>query len=335
MRWRAPANRMSKPAWTNPSRPSRDPTPAFSSMSTMPSSSTPARMRPSTYSRLRRSMMTVSTPAMCSSCPRSNPAGPEPMIATCTRMDLWRSEQGFDFLRRAGRQRPLGEGQGNRPQAEHAIEIERSGRVLRERIEVLAYRAEVASRHHAAERARGAELRDVVRRAVQQRQQRGERVLLRNAELLPQRDRLGDQRHDECPGKIRCRVIERASALWNPQGAGADRAGEPVELADELAGPRDRDRAAAKLERLPGLAEHAQRVKPARPRAVGRRLDEQVEIAGAAAVDARRSGAPANAGCHRFDGVVRHAEEHEIGSVRDLLGRSGPRSPNAACEPAS
>src|SRR5262244_2703068 len=45
MRWRAPAKRMSKPSWTSPSRLRRDPTPAVSSMSTMPSSSTPARMR--------------------------------------------------------------------------------------------------------------------------------------------------------------------------------------------------------------------------------------------------------------------------------------------------
>jgi len=75
-------------------------------------------------------------------------------------------------------------------------------------------------------------------------------------------------------------------------------------------------------------------VKPAGPRAVSRRLGEQVEIARPAAMNARRFGAPADPRCHRFDGVVRHTEEHEIGRVRDFLGRNGPRSPNAAREPA-
>ena len=50
-------------------------------------SSTPARMRPSTYSALWRSTITASMPALCSSWPSSSPEGPAPMIATWVRMD--------------------------------------------------------------------------------------------------------------------------------------------------------------------------------------------------------------------------------------------------------
>src|SRR5690606_1389688 len=61
------------------------PTPARSRISTVPCSSTPARMRPNTYSGVRRSRMTASMPAWCKSWPSSSPAGPAPMIATCVR----------------------------------------------------------------------------------------------------------------------------------------------------------------------------------------------------------------------------------------------------------
>ncbi len=47
-------------------------------------SSTPARTRPSTYSRLRSSSTTLSIPACPSMCDSSVPAGPAPMITTGT-----------------------------------------------------------------------------------------------------------------------------------------------------------------------------------------------------------------------------------------------------------
>ena len=49
-------------------------------------SSTPARTRPSTYSRLRSSSTTLSIPACPSMCDSSVPAGPAPMITTGTFM---------------------------------------------------------------------------------------------------------------------------------------------------------------------------------------------------------------------------------------------------------
>jgi hypothetical protein len=52
------------------------------SSSTVPHSSTPARMRESTCSRLWRSIMMESMPAWCRMSDNSDPAGPAPTIAT-------------------------------------------------------------------------------------------------------------------------------------------------------------------------------------------------------------------------------------------------------------
>ena len=57
-----------------------------SSRSTVPCSSTPARTRCSTYSRLRASSTTDSMPARCSRCESSSPAGPAPTMPTWVRM---------------------------------------------------------------------------------------------------------------------------------------------------------------------------------------------------------------------------------------------------------
>ncbi len=63
MRWRPPSNCSSTPWWTMPSRRSRSPAPIASSRSTVPCSSTPARMRFSQWSRLRLSSTTDSIAA--------------------------------------------------------------------------------------------------------------------------------------------------------------------------------------------------------------------------------------------------------------------------------
>src|SRR5262245_13567342 len=55
-------------------------------MRTAPCSSTPARIRPSTYSPVWRSRITLSMPARCSSCPSSKPEGTAPTMATCVRV---------------------------------------------------------------------------------------------------------------------------------------------------------------------------------------------------------------------------------------------------------
>src|SRR5581483_3097747 len=73
------------PPCTMPSRSSRSATPAARRSSTVPCSSTPARMRCSTYSRLRSSSTTVSIPASSSSRASVRPAGPAPTIPTCVR----------------------------------------------------------------------------------------------------------------------------------------------------------------------------------------------------------------------------------------------------------
>src|ERR1700704_3106550 len=105
-------------------------------------------------------MTIASIPARCSSCPSSRPAGPEPMMATCTRMTSMAldAQKNFDFLRRFGLERTLRPRERNRAQTEQTIQIEglRCGR--RQRLEVLAYRPQVAARDHAAERACGTEL---------------------------------------------------------------------------------------------------------------------------------------------------------------------------------
>src|SRR5215218_7013191 len=85
-RWRRRPKRSSMPWWTMPWRRMRSPTPAWFSSSTVPCSSTPARTRCSTYSRLRASSTTDSMPSRCSRCDSSRPAGPAPTIPTWVRM---------------------------------------------------------------------------------------------------------------------------------------------------------------------------------------------------------------------------------------------------------
>ena len=58
----------------------------LASRSTVPCSSTPARTRRSTYSRLRLSSTTESMPRRWSRWDSSSPAGPAPMIPTWVRM---------------------------------------------------------------------------------------------------------------------------------------------------------------------------------------------------------------------------------------------------------
>ena len=69
-----------------PRRPSAHRRRAARSVSTVLHSSTPARIRPSTYSRLRSSSTTLSMPARPSMSDSSVPAGPAPMITTGTFM---------------------------------------------------------------------------------------------------------------------------------------------------------------------------------------------------------------------------------------------------------
>src|SRR5581483_4237393 len=78
-----PAQTMREPSCRWPSRSMRSPTPAARSTSMVLGSSTPARMREATYSRLFFSSTTLDTPARSSSADSSMPAGPAPMIATC------------------------------------------------------------------------------------------------------------------------------------------------------------------------------------------------------------------------------------------------------------
>src|SRR5581483_6459344 len=60
----------------------RSPTPVSMRVSTVPCSSTPARMVPSSASRVRFSSTTESMPARCSRCDSSRPAGPAPTMPT-------------------------------------------------------------------------------------------------------------------------------------------------------------------------------------------------------------------------------------------------------------
>ncbi len=63
-------------------RPCASPSPTSRSVSTVPHSSTPARIRSRTYSRVRSSRTTLSTPARRSMWDSSAPAGPAPMMTT-------------------------------------------------------------------------------------------------------------------------------------------------------------------------------------------------------------------------------------------------------------
>src|SRR3954452_2659919 len=88
MRWPSPSKRSSRPWWTSPSRARRSPRPVSASRSTLPCSSTPARTRCSTYSRLRSSSTTDSMPSRCRRCDSISPAGPAPTLPTCVRIRL-------------------------------------------------------------------------------------------------------------------------------------------------------------------------------------------------------------------------------------------------------
>src|SRR5512134_2066512 len=70
------------PWCTKPSRFMRSPTPLCASRSTVPCSSTPARMVASISSRLRDSTTIEAMPSRCRRCESSRPAGPAPTIAT-------------------------------------------------------------------------------------------------------------------------------------------------------------------------------------------------------------------------------------------------------------
>src|SRR5580765_2597916 len=71
------------PPCTIPSRSSRAATPRSRRRSTVPCSSTPARIRASTWSRVWLSSTTVSMPARSSSRASVSPAGPAPTMPTC------------------------------------------------------------------------------------------------------------------------------------------------------------------------------------------------------------------------------------------------------------
>src|SRR5262245_26120264 len=78
------------PSWTKPSRFIRSATPSSDMRSTVPCSSTPARMVCSTSSRLRRSRTTASIPSLARSSASDRPAGPAPTIPTCVRCRMLR-----------------------------------------------------------------------------------------------------------------------------------------------------------------------------------------------------------------------------------------------------
>src|SRR5438876_707032 len=61
-------------------------------------------------------------------------------------------------------------------------------------------------------------------------------------------------------------------------------------------------------------------------------LRTAAELGGAAAVHAGRSRAPLDAGSDRFDRIVGHGKEHQVGAVCDLLRGAGPRPANALRE---
>src|SRR5947209_7036845 len=81
-----PSWAIAKPSWISPSRSIRSPHSASRISRAKPCSSTPARMRASTCSRLCFSSTTVSMPCRCRSCDSSRPDGPPPMMQTCTFM---------------------------------------------------------------------------------------------------------------------------------------------------------------------------------------------------------------------------------------------------------
>ena len=88
-----PSWAMMKPSWISPSLSMRSPHWASRISAAKPCSSTPARMRPSTYSRLWRSSTMVSMPLRCKSCESMRPEGPPPMMQTWVFMvsPLWRA----------------------------------------------------------------------------------------------------------------------------------------------------------------------------------------------------------------------------------------------------
>src|SRR5271156_6551991 len=83
MRWRCRWKPNSMPWWKSPSLSRRSPTPDCRSMSTVPCSSTPARMRSSQCCRECTSTTTEWMSCRCRRCESIRPAGPAPTMATC------------------------------------------------------------------------------------------------------------------------------------------------------------------------------------------------------------------------------------------------------------
>src|ERR1051325_9877151 len=103
-----PAQTIFMPSCACPSRSSRSARPFSRSTSTVVGSSTPARMRERTCSRVCRSSTTLATPWRCRISASSMPAGPPPMIATCVRnlaraRHAARLEERFERLAAEGR----------------------------------------------------------------------------------------------------------------------------------------------------------------------------------------------------------------------------------------
>src|SRR2546430_3195263 len=86
MRWPTPSKSSSIPWCTRRSRCSRSASPTSVSRSTVPCSSTPARIRRSMCSRLWFSSTTESMPARCRRCASTSPAGSAPTMPTWVRI---------------------------------------------------------------------------------------------------------------------------------------------------------------------------------------------------------------------------------------------------------
>src|SRR6185369_11606026 len=100
MRWPRPPKRSSIPWCWNPSRPMRSPRPVSFRTSTVPCSSTPARIVASISARLRMSSTTDSIPRRFSRWASSSPAGPAPTMPTWVRIEVRLLRLGVGLLRR-------------------------------------------------------------------------------------------------------------------------------------------------------------------------------------------------------------------------------------------
>jgi len=131
--------------------------------------------------------------------------------------------QTADLLGALARNAARGERERHGAQGERAVELAQLWIERFQRDDVPSDRLEIAARDRSRHGARRAGMRHSIGRAAQERQQRRERVLRRDADAPPDLDALGEERAHERSGVVRAGVVRGTRARRNDEQPPAQR----------------------------------------------------------------------------------------------------------------